>query len=204
MNRQNRLLIVPAMTKTALALILLTLAAVPAFAQTSEFGVSYGGVNRRPTSADKVANVPETDFWQFDDSAKEAYVGVQLDPGTWFRVKVGEMNSTTVFITDAQAEHDKPGTGRTFSKGKVDHIDGVVDYRFSEAFGTTGLFGGIGLYRQHGGGLSETNVGASVGVNADFPLNPRYGIRLEATYHWANFDARTSYVTGTAGVRIRF
>lgn len=195
MNRQNRLLIVPAMTKTALALILLTLAAVPAFAQTSEFGISYGGGNRRTTSDDQAAGIAKTDFWHFGDSVKEVYVGVQLDPGTWFRVKVGEMNSTTVFVTD---------TGLTHSAGKVDHIDGVVDYRFSEAYGTTGLFGGIGLYRQHGGGLSETNFGASAGVNADFPLNPRYGIRLEATYHWAHFDARTSYVTGTAGLRIRF
>lgn len=195
MNRQNRLLIVPAMTKTALALILLTLAAVPAFAQTSEFGISYGGVNRRTTSDDQAAGIPKSDFWHLGDSAKEVYVGVQLDPGTWFRVKVGEMDSTTVFVTDA---------GHTFTKGKVDHIDGVVDYRFSEAFGTTGLFGGVGLYRQHGGGLTETNFGASAGVNADFPLNPHYGVRLEATYHWANFDARTSFITGTVGLRIRF
>jgi hypothetical protein len=185
------------MTKTALVLTLLLLAAVPAMAQTSAFGIAVGGVNFRASAADRDAGLPGNNSWKFGDSVKEAWFSVQLDPGTNFKIKVGEMDSVTTFIDPADST-------RKHFDGKVDHIDGIVDYRFSEPFGSTGLFGGVGLYRQHGGGFEETDYGFTAGVNGDFPLSPRYGVVVEAAYHWTHFETRPQYITATAGLRINF
>lgn len=195
-------------------LVFLTFVAVPLFAQTSEFGFLFGGGNRRTTGDDQNADpnqtgslsqLAKTQRWKLDDTVKEAYFAIQLEPGTRFKIKVGQMDTTTVFIDKAKAASDtnKDNARRHFD-GKLEHLDALIDYRFSEPFGSTGLFAGIGMYRQTGGGFSETNVGASGGVNADFPLSPRYGIVLEAAYHYARFDIVSHYVTGTAGLRISF
>ena len=42
---------------------------------------------------------------------------------------------------------------------QVEHVDALIDYRFSEAFGSTGLFAGVGLYRQRAS-LSDLAVPA--------------------------------------------
>ena len=206
MNRQNRLLIVPAMIKTALALILLTLVALPAFAQTSELGIAFGGVSRRPLGSDKDSVPAISSGWNFGTSVKEIYYSIVVQPGVRFKIKAGEMDSKLTFVTTTPAT--PPDTAATSVRhnvnGQVEHIEGVVDYRFSEPFGSTGLFAGAGLYHQKGGGRNETNYGLSAGVNGDFPLSKRYGIIVEATYHWTNFDARSRYITATAGLRISF
>jgi hypothetical protein len=182
------------MTKTALALVLLVLASAPAFAQANEFGIAVGGVNRRASKADLALGLQRND-WKFGDAVKEAWFSVQLDPGTRFKLKAGTIDSQTTFITS---------TGRTLFKGHTDHVEGLIDYRFSEPYGSTGIFGGIGLYRQHGGNLTETDYGFSVGVNGDFPLSPRYGIVVEAAYHWTHFQTRPQYITATGGLRFAF
>ena len=199
MNRQNRLLIVPIMTKTALALVLLALVAVPVSAQTSELGILFGGASRRPSGADKDSGLKSND-WKFGDSVKEIYYSIALDPSTRFKVKAGQMDSTVTFVSGTGAT-----TTRTHLDGQVEHIEGVVDYRFSEPFGSTGLFAGVGLYKQSASGNhDETNYGLSAGVNGDFPLSSRYGIVAEGTYHWINFTDRSRYITIAAGFRIKF
>jgi len=121
---------------------------------------------------------------------------VQLEPGTRFKIKVGTADTPTTFIT---------GNGReNFTNGRLEHLDGVIDYRFSEAYGSTGIFGGVGLYRQRGGTNTETDFGLSAGVNGDFPLSPRYGIVVEGAYHWTHFAVKPRWITATAGLRIRF
>ena len=199
MNRQNRLLIVPAMTKTTLALVLLVFAALPAVAQTSELGILFGGVSRQALRADKGTNGLTNNAWTLSGGAKEIYFSIVLEPQTRFRIKAGQMNSKVTFVT---------GTGDTAVRdhrdGQVEHVEGVVDYRFSEPFGSTGLFVGVGMYKQSAGGMSETNYGLSAGVNGDFPLSKRYGIVVEGTYHWINFADSSRYLTATAGLRISF
>jgi hypothetical protein len=198
------------MTKTALALVLLSLATVPALAQTNELGIAFGGVSRRPDGGDKNANKdstnPLTSGWNFGSSVKEIYYSIALDPSTRFKIKAGEMDSKLTFVTTtpAVAPATKPTLVRTNTRGQVEHIEGVVDYRFAEPFGSTGLFAGAGVYRQKGGGMDETNYGFTAGVNGDFPFNKRYGAVLEGAYHWTNFDDRSRYLTVSAGLRLRF
>ncbi len=198
------------MTKTALRLALLLLVALPVFAQTSEFGFSLGGVQRRRSSDEKDAGLEKTDFWRFSDSAKEIYYAIQIEPGTRFKVKAGEIDTATVFITNPAIARDDPdptkraGRYTIFNHGRIEYVDGIMDYRFSEPFGSTGLFAGAGLYRQTGGNLSDTDYGLTAGVNGDFPINPRFGVVVEAAYHWTHMQARPTFVTATAGLRVSF
>ena len=184
------------MKRAALAAALLLAAALPLSAQTSEFGILFGGVKRLNDLPNDQGVSGIKDF-SFNNSVKEVFYGTRLDSDTMFKIKAGEITVPVVF--DA-------GNG-TFSeaKGKVDHVDAIVDYRFSESFGTGGIFGGVGMYRTSAPGVADdTNAGLSAGVNADFPLSRRYGIMVEGTYHWLHTTVRQRFVTLTGGLRISF
>jgi hypothetical protein len=85
------------------------------------------------------------------------------------------------------------------------HADGVIEYRFSEPYGYTGLFAGAGIYRQKTGSREETDYGVQGGITALFPLNRTYAIAVEGAYHWVNvYHPRPRYVTVGAGLRIAF
>lgn len=203
MNRQNRLLIVPAMIKTVLKLALLLLVALPLFAQTSEFGFSLGGADRRRSSEEKDLGLSKNENWKFGDSVKEIYYAIQLEPGVRFKVKAGEVDTTTVFVDSSKAADD-PAHVRIFGDGRIEHVEGIMDYRFAEPFGSTGLFAGAGLYRQTGGSFSDTDYGLTFGVNGDFPINPRLGVVVEGAYHWTHLPTRPEFVTATVGLRVSF
>ena len=184
------------MRKTLLALTL-ALAALPAAAQVSEFGILLGGSKRLISHTDEQQGLGVSDNFKFNNSVKEIYYSVILDDYSRFKIKLGEITAPAAFRADnARVDVDK---------GKVDHVDALVDYRFSEPFGSTGLFAGLGLYRQTASGQQEeTNYGFSGGVNGDFPLSRRYGVVVEGTYHWVNFHYRPRYLTLTGGLRISF
>jgi Outer membrane protein beta-barrel domain len=193
-------------------LLLLMLFATSAFAQTSEFGILLGGSKRLISHSDQAAGLGISDNFRFSNSVREIYYAVQLDPGTNFKIKAGQIEGPAAFqyTTDT-------GTARTdIKKGTVEHVDGLIDYRFSEAFGSTGLFAGVGLYRQRGtitdqavpveqrGTQTETNYGFQGGVNGDFPLTRRVGFIAEVAYHWINYHYKPRYVTLTGGLRLSF
>ena len=193
-------------------LLLILFAATPAFAQTSEFGILLGGSKRLISHSDQAAGIGVSDNFKFGNSVREIFYAVQLDPGTNFKIKAGQIEGPVAF------QYTTPtGTARTDSaKGTVEHVDGLIDYRFSEAFGSTGLFAGVGLYRQRGtitdqavplvqrGTQTETNYGFQGGVNGDFPLTRRVGFIAEVAYHWINYHYKPRYVTLTGGLRLSF
>ena len=109
------------------------------------------------------------------------------------------------------------GTARTdIPKGSIEHIDALIDYKFSEPFGSTGLYAGVGLYRQRGnltnaaipadqrGSQTETNYGFQGGVNGDFPLSRRAGVIAELAYHWIAYNYKVRYLTLSGGLRFSF
>ncbi len=222
LNHPNRSLIVPAMRRPAIALIFFLLSALPLMAQTpsSEFGLLIGGNERYLSRNDRGAD----DSFSFQNRVKEAYYGVQMDPDTWFLVKVGEITGTTVFRYDTHTQN--AAQKEVFANaqdvnGKTDYADGIVSYRFSEPFGSTALFAGAGYYRARGtlgatdikggtipaaeqGSHSQTTYGFQLGVHADFPLSRRYGIITEGAYHWVGTDIKARYVSVTGGLRIAF
>jgi hypothetical protein len=218
LKRRERFHIVAAMKKSACLLMFLLVAAPAALAQSSQFGLLLGGSKRLVSNRDEEAGRGVSDSWKFSNSVKEAYYAIELEPGTMFKIKGGQISAPAAFrVQTGNASSPQVVVARRdLEKADIDHIDALIDYRFSEAFGSTGLFAGVGLYRQQGtfAGTSdvlpqdrdatETNYGFSGGVNGDFPLSKRYGVVVEATYHWVNYHYRPRYITLTGGFRISF
>ncbi|MEO6259290.1 MAG: hypothetical protein ABIP63_03035 [Thermoanaerobaculia bacterium] len=183
------------MKKSGWILAFLVAVAMPAAAQHNEFGVLFGGSKALQSPAGRGS---------FERGLREVYYGIALDPGTIFKVKLGRMDANTAFNTGL-----KDVNGRDIyesdSSGSIEHADGIIEYRFSEAYGYTGLFAGAGLYRQHGKGREESDYGFQGGINSIFPMSRRYALQLEGTYHVMNFNRpRPRYLTLAAGLRIAF
>jgi hypothetical protein len=112
----------------------------------------------------------------------------------------------------AFASQDKDSKGNNIvdpanvdPKGQVEYADAVIEYRFSEAFGSTGLFVGTGLYRQSGVNKQESDYGFMGGVNGLFPITRNIGVSAEAAYHWTHFyNPKPRYVTLGVGLRFAF
>ena len=192
--------IVPRMIRITSAIALTLLVSASAFAQTSQFGILLGGSKRLISSSDEASGVGVSDNFKFGNSVREIYYSIDIEPGTRFKIKAGKIEGPVAFrIADVRND---------LEKGTIEHVDGLIDYRFSEAFGSTGIFAGAGLYRQKGrfGDTqeTETNYGFSGGVNADFPISRRIGFIAEASYHWVNFAYRPRYITLSGGLRFSF
>ncbi|HWW60276.1 MAG TPA: hypothetical protein VN181_02820, partial [Thermoanaerobaculia bacterium] len=85
------------MKKLAIAIALLILGTVPGFAQSTEFGVLFGG-SRRFVENEKVdpaspATSFEKDGFSFSNSSIDVYYAVTVDPGTFFKIKAGRINT---------------------------------------------------------------------------------------------------------------
>jgi len=205
--------IVTRMRKSGFALAFLLLLAMPAMAQESEFGLLIGGSKRLISRSDQAQGLGISDSFKFSNSVREVYYAVQLEPGTFFRIKGGQIDGPVAFqytpVAGGKARTDVP-------KGHIEHIDALIDYRFSEPFGSTGLFAGAGLYRQRAtladlavpvlqrGDQTETNYGLSGGVNGDFPITRRTGFIAELAYHWINYNYKVRYLTLSGGLRFQF
>ena len=203
MNNQNPSRIVRAMKRTSLLLALLVLSALPAFAQTTEFGVMAGGSMRFVDGAPREENVEFADStFSFSNSVFELYWAMQLEPEVYIKVKGGRMETQIAVPYRPEGEDED---FRRDEDGEVQHAEINVEYRFSEPYGRTGLFAGVGFYHQSSPGSdSSTNYGVNGGVNVDFPLSRRYGIILEGTYHWTNSRFQSRYMTATGGLRVSF
>jgi len=187
-----------ALAAAAMVLIALPLAAqtAPLSGQMSQFGFLVGGVKRMNDIPGSQGRSDVKDF-NFGASVKEVFYGTRLEPDTMFKIKAGEM-TVPVLVDNGSGGFNKVN-------GKVDHVDAIIDYRFSEAYGTSGIFGGVGMYRTSSPGVAEdTNAGLNFGANADFPLSRRYGIMFEGTYHYLHTTVRQRFITLTGGLRISF
>ena len=197
--------IVPAM-KRAIFLAALTLAAaIPAFAQSTEFGILVGGSRRFINDADaEPGRALLDDDFSFSNSAVDLYWSIPLEEATNLKFKIGRIEGPVGFEIEDENEPDNPF--RRDVEGEVQHASALIEYRFDEPYGSTGLFGGLGLYRHSGEGDvdSQSDFGLQVGVNADFPITRRYGAIVEATYHWSRGAFSPRYLTLTGGLRIAF
>lgn len=195
-------LIVPAMRRTAFLLAISLISAVPLAAQTTEFGVLFGGSKRVVKSGQAApgANLQNPGF-SLSNSSVDLYYAVQVDPGAMFKVQVGRIDGP-VAIRETNAAGD---VVRRDVDGEVQHAEGLVEYRFSEPFGSTGLFAGVGVYRHQASGFtSTTDYGFPIGLTGDFPMTRRYGLIVAATYHFTNADFRPRYLTLSGGLRLAF
>lgn len=207
-----------AMKRAILLSALLLTVAAPALAQSSEFGILVGGSRRfisggnaepAPTAENPDATRPFLDNeLSFSNSAVDLYWALELEPDTRLKIKVGRIEGPVAFeIPNPDEVEDNPDDDvfRRDVDGEVQHASAVIEYRFDEPYGSTSLFGGVGLYRQSGEGVdSESDYGFQFGVNADFPITRKYGAIVEATYHWSRGAFGPRYLTLTGGLRIAF
>ncbi len=218
MNNQNPSRIVPAMKRTSILLVLIVLSALPAVAQSSEFGVIVGGSRRFVDGAPKEEGVEFDDStFSLSNNSFDLYWALQMEPEMYIKFKGGRIQGPVAvgYNVDGKNEPCSPGETapanpkpclfRKDVEGEVQHLEANVEYRFSEPYGTTGLFAGVGFYRQTAPDTDATvNYGVNAGVNADFPLNRRYGIVVEGTYHWTNSHFQSRFMTVGAGLRVSF
>lgn len=195
MTHELKFPILAAMKRIVFLLAFSALMALPAAAQTMTFGFQLGSGSSLEGGFDI----------EFDDSIREIYFGASLEPESMFKVKAGEFE-----------------TAEFGSGGTVQYIDALVEYKFSEVFGSTGIFAGPGFYRSKGDVLEDdedTDYGFSIGVNGHFPVTRRFGLTAEAGYHWAKLASdfqpndegileadsdRFTFLTLTGGVRFNF
>lgn len=167
-----------------LPLLLATAVALPAAAQTMSIGASIG-----------VSESFDDGFrFRLDDQVTEIWIGTELDFDTTLKLRGGRLE------TD-----DGPAIGGGGSReGTVDYIDALVEYRFSEIFGSSGVYLGPGFYRQRYGIVEESDWGLAAGVNGQFPVTRRFALVLDLGYHWVNFEDSYDFVTATGGFRFGF
>lgn len=197
-------LIVPGMKKGAFLLTFLLFSAVPLTAQTTEFGVLFGGSKRVIKQPRELLTPLSNDGFSFSNSSIDLYYATQLDPGAYFKLQVGRIEGPVVFVDPERVQNET--INHYFDlEGEVQHVEGLVEYRFSEAFGSTGLFAGVGMYRTTSAGHAATvDYGFPIGLTGDFPITRTYGVIVAATYHMTNADLRPRYLTVSGGLRIGF
>src|SRR5437773_4538368 len=89
--------IVPRMFRSILFAALSPLVAASALAQTSELGVLFGGSKRLISHSDEAAGLGISDNFKFGNSVREMYYSLELDPGTRFKIKAGEIEAPVAF-----------------------------------------------------------------------------------------------------------
>ena len=200
----TRFAIVAAMKRASLLLALTLCSALPLLAQPShEFGVLVGGSRRFIDNGLREGGVNWLDSsFSFSNNAVDLYWAQEIDSQVYVKFNVGRIETQ---IAEAYRIGGVDGNFRRDAEGEVQHIDAVAEYRFSEPYGTTGIFGGLGFFRQSGEGLETTNnFGYIAGVNADFPLTKRYGVLVQGAYYWTRGDFRARYMTVSGGLRVSF
>lgn len=202
----TRFAIFAPMKRASMLLALMLFGALPLFAQSTEFGVIVGGGRRFVGTGDEAKREPGVEWldssYSFSNSSVELYWAMRMDEEVYLKLKAGRLETQ---VAEAYSVAGQDGIFRRDAEGEVQHADAVIEYRFREPYGTTGIFGGLGLYRQSGDGIESTNnFGWSAGVNSDFPISRRYGIVLEASYHWSQAEFHPRYLTLGGGVRISF
>jgi hypothetical protein len=179
--------------KTLILLSFLLLSALPVLAQNNAITILAGGAKALKTAGGGKSS--------FQHGFEEISYGIETEQNTFLKIKIGRMDAKTVFV-------GKDALGNQVAqlvdpKGQVEYADVVVEYRFAEPFGYTGLFAGTGLYRQSSGNRQESDYGFVGGVNGLFPITRSVGITAEAAYHWAHFySPKPRY--GSIGVGLRF
>jgi hypothetical protein len=199
------------MKRTLFLLALVTAVAVPALAQEmSEVGIIVGGSRRFVDGAphQNENDLIESNF-AFGNTSVELFWSIPIEPDLSLKFKGGRIDTEIAIPYDvATPTAENPNQVTAFRRdveGEVHHLEALVEYEFDEPFGSSGLFAGVGYYRQTAPNEeSRTNWGISAGVNADFPVTRRYGILLEAAYHWTREEFDPRFMTVGAGLRVSF
>jgi len=186
-------------------LLVVSVMAVPAFGQSTEFGVLFGGskrIDKNDTAA--VGTEAINKSFSFSNSTVDLYYALRIDQATMFKINIGRINTPVGFL-ESETRNGQIIKVRRDAEGEVQHASGLIEYRFSEPFGSTGMFLGVGVYRHAATGFSSTtDYGFSGGITGDFPLSRQYAFIASATYHQTYHDFRPRYLVVSGGLRLAF
>ncbi|HVT02024.1 MAG TPA: hypothetical protein VHL58_01460 [Thermoanaerobaculia bacterium] len=160
--------------------LLLVVAALPLHAEDTSVGLMLGAGQ----------SVREGGF-HVNDPVREIFFSTDTDPATTLKLKVGHIS----------LDENRDGVDIT---RRLDYVDVLVEYKLDEVWGSSGLFGGVGLYREDVASGHDTDYGFSAGLNGTFPVTRRLAFLAEAAYHSARFKDRATFVTVTAGLKLNF
>jgi len=160
--------------------LLLVAAALPLHAEDTSVGLMFGaGQSTREGG------------FHVSDPVREIFISTDTEPSTTLKLKAGHVS----------LDSSRDGVDIT---RRIDYLNVLVEYKLDQIWGSSGLFGGVGLYRQHLDSGSDTDYGFSGGINGAFPITRRTAFLAEAAYHTAHFKDRANFVTVTAGLRLSF
>jgi len=195
---------VPIGKRLGIAVVLVGILAVPAFAEDWAVGASLGLVN----DVERSFRLDE-----FHPREGNAWVDFQLEDRVVLRGTAGSMKV------------NGDNAGRTAVVGgeevvlpdlrtRIDYATVGISYQFWEGDYTSGIFGGIGGYkvnpdpaRQEITNLrdrNETVFGWHFGVDGDFRILSRLSLVGRLTYHNVRSESVRSLLTANAGAVFRF
>jgi hypothetical protein len=120
------------------------------------------------------------------------------EPKTHVGVRVGEMS------LDADERF-----GDLFG-AELLYANVAGEYRYSHSYYDSGVYFGLGGYRLQGddvfslGDEDETALGGVLGVTGEFAITRRFGVLVELSGHWVDFDDQQVFVMGHAGFVAHF
>jgi len=153
-------------------------------------------------------------FSEFERSDVNFWGEFELEEHVQLRASLGRMHVAAHNAGEAVKVGNVTLTGPADMRDRVDYGLVSTSYNFVESAWSSGLFGGVGIYRVDPGvpeGLlaatadkAETVWGLHFGVDAQLTVWRTLGIVGRVTAHFMQTDPHRTLVTADAGVSYRF
>lgn len=128
----------------------------------------------------------------YSNPAGEVYFSVQTERHTYVSIRVGRLEL-------------QPDEGAGLLDSTLTYVAATGGYRFAESFYDSGVFLGLGGYRQEGDFLAEEDAfGFLAGVDGDFRLADRLSLVGQVTGHFVDLEGAQLYLTVEAGLAFHF
>ena len=130
--------------------------------------------------------------------------GYQINLGMWTEPR------TQVVVRAGKLGLDKDAVFGQLTDADLTYATIGGEYRSRAEYYDSGVFMSLGAYRLDGNRLAdgrerrETAPGLAAGVTGEFRINRWLGVLAEFAGHYVNFDDAQVFVTGHAGVVVRF
>ncbi|HVR98249.1 MAG TPA: hypothetical protein VMW27_16655 [Thermoanaerobaculia bacterium] len=140
---------------------------------------------------------------------------VDVEPGDGFGNTGGQVNLTMVtephthvgFRIGRLTLDDEESFG-TLSEAELTYITLAGEYRFQERYYESGVYLGLGGYRLDGQRFGEdeqdTSLGAVLGFTGEFKVNRWFGVVIELSGHYVDFDEAQVFGMAHGGLAVHF
>lgn len=140
----------------------------------------------------------------------DADPGDGIDHGSWQLGASMITEPRTLFgVRLGQIGFDAAEPLETLFDADLTYLTLAGEYKFDQGYYESGIYLGLGGYQLEGvdaGGADrdETSFGLVIGVNGEFSITRRFGVLVEFSGHYVDFDAAQFFAMGHAGVAFHF